>query len=591
MLVAVFVLLALISCSTTSLKSSPYDVGSNLAQAFLSTDVLNSFHSRSGRNPVVVIGLVSSSSANADDSQISSGFKNKLVASGKVDLIIGSSERDSLREERIEQLNWGNMDAAKSLANEMVADYFGRIFITPYGRGYIISADIVEVETGKVVWSDQYNQVISLPEKSSSATTAQTQATLPQTTSSTTDNTAKNPTESKPSEITPATYTPATTIIEKETEPVDLDNKQDDYGYYIIDYLPNDVTLKCTETGNMFFQFKLENTEMNYAESGYGIGSWPTYRNEYNINLSDPIWARYVGKKVVFFQGFKAYCRNSGSVSTQNISVQPSTRGGALGVYDLEGIDSFTLTSSISTGFVDAEDLRFETFVLMANEINEGEAFKITDMPTAIVLKDDFSSEKAYVITIKNVPMTPYSNGMFGDMVTLILDGRELYADEYNGEYVNRKAYVMSITRHGAKYDAEIYVTGLKDDILLTYNNPHFDYTFNDYGTVSFAETPDTNWVEDNCIDLSSEPGGEFTLTNEKNWGIIWELPKDDKNSYKVTIEGDAYVWGHRWNGYGDRTGSDKEFIISQYENTSGYISLYTDGNPRTITWKIEKIN
>lgn len=170
LLLFLVVLLVLVSCASTGKSDNPYDAGLNLADGFLSTSVLTNFQSKNGRVPVVVIGLVSSS--DADDTQVKRGFQNKLVASGLIDLIISSSERDSLREERIEQLNWGNIDQAKALANEMVADYFGRIFITPYGQSYLIAADIVEVETGKVVWSDQYDQLINLPAKT--ATTVST---------------------------------------------------------------------------------------------------------------------------------------------------------------------------------------------------------------------------------------------------------------------------------------------------------------------------------------------------------------------------------------------------------------------------------
>ncbi|MDT3390347.1 MAG: hypothetical protein LIR25_07180, partial [bacterium] len=39
-------------------------------------------------------------------------------------------------------------------------------------QNYLIAADIVEVESGKVVWSDQYDQLINLPAKT--ATTVST---------------------------------------------------------------------------------------------------------------------------------------------------------------------------------------------------------------------------------------------------------------------------------------------------------------------------------------------------------------------------------------------------------------------------------
>ena len=95
LLIIIVALLIFVSCSTTGKLNSSYDVGSKLAEDFLSTPILKDFHNNYHRNPVLVIGLVSSST-DIDDSQISAGFKNKLIASGLVDMIVGSYERDSI---------------------------------------------------------------------------------------------------------------------------------------------------------------------------------------------------------------------------------------------------------------------------------------------------------------------------------------------------------------------------------------------------------------------------------------------------------------------------------------------------------------
>ena len=81
---------------------------------------------------------------------------------GLVDLIIGSDERNRIREERIEQLQWSNSEQAKSLANEMAADYYGRFYLKEVNGKYIVSADFVEVESGKMIWFNYSSAELTL---------------------------------------------------------------------------------------------------------------------------------------------------------------------------------------------------------------------------------------------------------------------------------------------------------------------------------------------------------------------------------------------------------------------------------------------
>ena len=580
LLLFLVVLLILVSCASSRKTDDPYDVGLNLAERFLSTPVLTNFQSANGRVPVAVIGLVSSS-ADADYSQISSGFKNKLVASGSIDLIIGSTERDSIREERIEQLNWGNMEQAKSLANEMVADYFGRIFITPYGQGYIISADIVEVETGRVVWSDQYGKTISLPELSSPSQTQQKTETAK----------AETKTETKTEEKKSEEIKPVTVPEVQEVKKVSLENEKDEFGHYIIAYLPNDVTLMSTETGNMFFQYQMKNTDRDYSHDGYGL--WPAYINTYTIDLTDPIWERYKDKKVRIFQGFKEYAQDSGSQTGNSIKVQPNQRGGAEGLYDLEGLDSITITSELRTAAVDAADLRFETHLLLPATVKEGSsAAKITELPSAFLFEGDFSPEKSYVISLRGVPLGP-----LGNLVTAIVGGSETYVDKLNGKPYEEKGYIMSLKKNGSKYDVDMLLSGIIEDFILTFSDSAFsNLQYKDYGNISIRENTDTTWVNDNCVDLSSLPNGAVTLTTDKEWSFIWALPEDDDSTYHVTITADAICLSQKWNGYNQAGGgvgspTTEDFFISSGENTYGYVTVFTASREKTITYKVEKVN
>ena len=160
----VLLLSILVSCSTTTYKESAFVAGKNLSESFLASHVINDFQRATAKKPVVVIGTVFSED-DVDYSQIVRGFQLSLVASESVELILGSSDRDIIREERIDQLQWGNSEQAKSLANETAADFFGRIHIDPYKGGYIISAEMIDVETGKIVWFNHNNGVVALEKK------------------------------------------------------------------------------------------------------------------------------------------------------------------------------------------------------------------------------------------------------------------------------------------------------------------------------------------------------------------------------------------------------------------------------------------
>ena len=170
------VMIVLVSCSTTKTGGAAFDAGNYLAENYASSDAIRNFTGEHGRKPVVVIGIVYSSD-NVDYSQVLRGFQQGLISSGKVELILGSSERDILRGERIDQLQWGNMDQIKSLANESAADFFGRVYVDEVDRGYLVSADMVDVESGKIIWFAQNRKTVSLavkPESSQKTTATET---------------------------------------------------------------------------------------------------------------------------------------------------------------------------------------------------------------------------------------------------------------------------------------------------------------------------------------------------------------------------------------------------------------------------------
>ena len=368
----------------------------------------------------------------------------------------------------------------------------------------------------------------------------------------------------------------------------------DELGRQIIAILPNDVTLLRTPGGNMVFQLKLKNTDRNYREEGYPESSWPTYSNTFNIDLTDSVWEAFIGKKVRISQEIRYYLPNGGSNTSASLSIQPG--GNLNGLYDLSGKESVSLISDLKTPYVDANDLRFEIGVLLPLEAKVGgSAVRFTELPTVIVFDGDFSPEKAYIISLRDIPETPYSNGFFSNIITSIVGSNGLkYIGTRNGEPKNSTGYVMNITKHDGKFDADLYVTGIEEDFMLYINDLDYNTNqFGDYGTISIQETKDTTWPQDNAIDLSKAEGGTLTVKNDKEWTIIWSLPEGDNSSYKLKFSTEAIGLTQRWGTYRIEGGAGRpfndEFVISRTENTHGFVTVYSQPDQETLTWTIEK--
>ena len=82
-------------------------------------------------------------------------------------LIASSSERDDLRQERIEQQSWASEETAKALANEIGADFMliGSVKTVvdqidrKAVRNYFVYAEMIEIETGKKIWIGENSEI------------------------------------------------------------------------------------------------------------------------------------------------------------------------------------------------------------------------------------------------------------------------------------------------------------------------------------------------------------------------------------------------------------------------------------------------
>lgn len=129
---------------------------------------LTEYEVKNGSLPVVVVGqFKNTSDEHIDVSVISKRMEAALLNSGKVDFVASSSERNDLRQERIEQQSWASEETAKALANEIGADFMliGSVKAVvdqidrKAVRNYFVYAEMIEIETGKKIWIGENSEI------------------------------------------------------------------------------------------------------------------------------------------------------------------------------------------------------------------------------------------------------------------------------------------------------------------------------------------------------------------------------------------------------------------------------------------------
>jgi len=885
------VILVCSSCVTRTVMDSPYAAGSNLASSFVSSNVIDDFYKSNGRRPVIVIGTVYSLE-NLDYSQIVRGFQQVLITSGKTDMILGSSERDIIREERMDQLQWSSMDQAKSLANETAADFFGRIYIDATKGGYIISADIIDVETGRIFWVGQNQGVVSLniaPARTTSPATASTDVTEtepetptasettpvvepetapvvepapePETKTETKPVTDNEPTEKKSISIsiqglpmfdlnsaievtahespygtyyearktltaedsvmsfvwsspdttqyyrieitsdapksvhidtamqhqggrfgadiyggdlkvsrpslfgantlfgtmylsdpvgvepcvviyrfvpvgdkknqpdfnsTPVEgdlrplneliadnaiislvdithnwwgayedwpYNPFTSeyVEEQNSTPVietkgktlmaedgyaDLSLLEDGDSYvfnytdgrsesfsldgltvdslysielpagtrvsssrgllcfdgYYRDYtailipqgkgkgsftgrdfgLSGSGTFKITKamscpelyktkSGNLYFSFKVDYTDINYWESGYSFEEVPIDLSYCRIDLTDPAWARYKEKGAVICQVFKNYDPYGGNFSTESTFGLVGYMNGRIftrfdreaeGIIDLSGRDTLNVYSAVKRGNVDSDDLRLETFFILPIEIEpNSEPVAIQELPQAFLFKADFHPDKAYVISLRDVPFEMLDAIYFANVPS--------YRVTAEGSSFETRGFIQNISMENGKINVDFYFKNISDDFIQKMQVvPSVERE--SYGTISLREA-DSSWLSEHCIDLNDSSEHTVRLKKGESCSIIWELPYDDAHTYRLTVRGSGMIAmsqkqeglysSDAWNNGGIGNHLEETVIISNTGFISGFFTVLATENSSYFSWKVERID
>ncbi len=174
----------LIACSTTVSRvssDSVLDISGEwnetdvqIVSDTLISDCLNSITlarfglDHNGRLPVIKIGTFrNQSQEHIDTSIITTKLRNAIINSGRAQFVASSSDINEIRSEKESQQEWASWDSAKSLANEMAADFMlqGSIktIVQKNGktsvRSYYVYAELVNIETGAIVWTGENEEI------------------------------------------------------------------------------------------------------------------------------------------------------------------------------------------------------------------------------------------------------------------------------------------------------------------------------------------------------------------------------------------------------------------------------------------------
>ena len=122
---------------------------------------LNKFKAENGRDPVLIVGRVGNKTSEHINTEVFTKEIEKVcINSGLVEFVASSSERDEIRQERIEQQSNASMETTKQIGNETGADFMLKGVISSIEDAidgkkvvyYQTNMELVNIETNKKVW-------------------------------------------------------------------------------------------------------------------------------------------------------------------------------------------------------------------------------------------------------------------------------------------------------------------------------------------------------------------------------------------------------------------------------------------------------
>ena len=150
-------------------------VSDSLVKECVNAPAIDNYIRNNRMLPVVIVGTFrNDTDEHIDTSIIVKKFEAALINSGKVEFVASSSERQEIREERMEQQEWASEETAKRLANEYGADFMliGSVKTSvdmvdnKTVRTYFVYAELIDIETNRKLWMGENSEIKKLVTKS-----------------------------------------------------------------------------------------------------------------------------------------------------------------------------------------------------------------------------------------------------------------------------------------------------------------------------------------------------------------------------------------------------------------------------------------
>ena len=176
--------LLMVSCASTTVKRYSADenvkdlsgywndndvnqVCTTLIDSCIKSKRVAEFEKKNGRAPVVIIGTIKNKSIERIDTSIlSKRFQNAIINDGTLEFVADANQREELRAEKYDQAE-NAYETAKSIGNELAADFMLQGSVTTIVdtvdreqvRTYQVDMQLIDLETNKIIWSDQNNDI------------------------------------------------------------------------------------------------------------------------------------------------------------------------------------------------------------------------------------------------------------------------------------------------------------------------------------------------------------------------------------------------------------------------------------------------
>jgi len=150
-------------------------VADSLVKECVNAPAIDNYIRNNRMLPVVIVGTFrNDTDEHIDTSIIVKKFEAALINSGKVEFVASSSERQEIREERMEQQEWASEETAKRLANEYGADFMliGSVKTSvdmvdnKTVRTYFVYAELIDIETNRKLWMGENSEIKKLVTRS-----------------------------------------------------------------------------------------------------------------------------------------------------------------------------------------------------------------------------------------------------------------------------------------------------------------------------------------------------------------------------------------------------------------------------------------